>query len=425
MPKKYLYPLIVIILTGLAYAGGFWYRNLRGVGPAISRPSENIADIIEEQNNQKTEAKPGTNSTGFPLKMPDGFSISIFARNVPNARVMLLDPKGRMLVSQPSQGKVVVLANTNDEPAADEAINILSNLKQPHGMAFDCASSPCRLYVAETNQVAIYDYDADKPAATNKRKILDLPSGGGHFTRTIIIKDQKLFISIGSSCNVCNEADNRRATIMSANLDGSDAKIFASGLRNSVFMTLHPVDGKIWATDMGRDLLGDNVPPDEINIVEDGNPSTGSGPRNYGWPICYDDNIHDTNFDKKQYIRDPCSDAIKPKIKIQAHSAPLGLAFIPEDPAVGGWPEGWHNDLLVAYHGSWNRSVPTGYKVIRYKLDEKGNLEGSEDFITGWLTGVKAGDALGRPVDILVQTGGIIFISDDKAGLIYRLEYKE
>jgi len=410
MHKKYLFPLIVIILSVLAYAGGFWFRNLRGAGPAFSKPSENIAEIIDEHNKKEElpqqPPKPGANTTGFPLKLPDGFSISVFARNLTNARVMSLDPKGRLLVSQPSKGIVVALANTNSEPAADQAINILTGLSQPHGLAFNNN----KLYVAETNQVAVYDYDADKPAATNKKKIVDLPSGGGHFTRTIMIKDGRLLISVGSSCNVCNESDWRRASILSANLDGSDLKTYASGLRNSVFLTVGPRN-QVWATDMGRDLLGDNIPPDEVNIVEEG--------KNYGWPVCYDDNIHDTNFDKNVYIQDPCNDKTKPKIKLQAHSAPLGLAFIPKE----GWPKDFQGDLLIAYHGSWNRSVPTGYKITRWKLDDQGNVEGSEDFLTGWLTGVKAGDALGRPVDLLIKSG-VLYISDDKAGVIYSVTYK-
>jgi len=170
---------------------------------------------------------------------------------------------------------------------------------------------------------------------------------------------------------------------------------------------------------MGRDNIGDDLPPDEINIIE--NLSTSSGQNsipNFGWPICYGKNIHDSDFDKNVYIRDPCADKIPSHIDLQAHSAPLGLAFVPEE----GWLQDYWHNLFVAYHGSWNRSEPTGYKVVRIKLDSKGNYLGIEDFITGWLT--KDG-ALGRPVDILVQPGGIMYITDDKAGVIYKVTYKE
>jgi glucose/arabinose dehydrogenase len=177
-------------------------------------------------------------------------------------------------------------------------------------------------------------------------------------------------------------------------------------------MVLHPVNGKVWATEMGRDLLGDDIPPDEVNIVEEG--------KNYGWPICYGKNIHDTDFDKNTYFRNPCMEPFEAAshIDLQAHSAPLGIAFIPEDPPAGGWPEDWWHNAIVAYHGSWNRTEPTGYKLVRLKTDASGRYRGIEDFITGWLA---PNGALGRPVDVLIQPGGTMFVSDDKAGVIYRI----
>lgn len=169
---------------------------------------------------------------------------------------------------------------------------------------------------------------------------------------------------------------------------------------------------------MGRDNLGDDLPPDEINIIE--RPSAGSGQSsipNFGWPICYGKNIHDTNFDKNTYIRNPCMEPFETPsfIDLPAHSAPLGLAFVPEE----GWPEEWWYNILVAYHGSWNRSTPTGYKIARLKMNAKGQYLGAEDFISGWLT--KDGKKTGRPVDIKVLSGGTAYISDDHAGVIYRL----
>ena len=192
--------------------------------------------------------------------------------------------------------------------------------------------------------------------------------------------------------------------------DGGVLRTFASGLRNPVFMTIHPETKKVWATEMGRDMLGDDLPPDEINIIAKG--------RNYGWPFCYGKNVHDDDFDPamKKSCREP--ETYPSHIDIPAHSAPLGLSFFPED----GWPAGFRNNLLVAYHGSWNRSVPTGYKIVRYRLDGSGNLLGVDDFVSGWLT--KDGTALGRPVDIMVRPGGTIFVSDDKAGVIYRITRK-
>jgi len=241
-----------------------------------------------------------------------------------------------------------------------------------------------------------------------------LPGGGNHFSRTIMFMpypdESKMLVSVGSSCNVCNESDERRAKILEYDFATGKLEEFARGLRNSVFMAIHPVSGDIWATEMGRDNLGDDIPPDEINIIKKG--------ANYGWPICYGKNIHDNAFDKNVYIRNPCMESFETPsfIDLQAHSAPLGLAFFPEE----GWPEEYWFNLLVAYHGSWNRTVPTGYKVVRARLDSKGEYLGTEDFITGWFSN---GKVYGRPVDILIQPGGTIYISDDKSGVIYRVKY--
>ena len=186
------------------------------------------------------------------------------------------------------------------------------------------------------------------------------------------------------------ESDTRRAAIWWANLDGSDFKPYATGLRNSVFMTLNPTTNEIWATEMGRDFLGDDIPPDEVNIIREG--------KFYGWPFCWGDGNTDKDVNKGGTKFD-CAKSVNPQIKLQAHSAPLGLAFL-------------GSDLLVSYHGSWNRSAPTGYKVVRFRNGVQ------EDFITGW---IKGKEVLGRPVDILVK-GNEIYISDDKAGLVYRLK---
>lgn len=399
--------LVAVAASAIVWAGLFYWENLRGIDPAVKAPPQKITEAL--------------NSTNMPLTLPAGFSISIFAKDLDDPRVMTYDPAGNLLVSIPSKGKVVaVLPDKNQDGLSDGTVTVVEKLNNPHGLAFDCRSD-CKLYIAESNQVAIYDYDKVNFKAINKKKVADLPSGSGHFTRTLMFmpspNEDKLLISVGSSCNVCNEADTRRAKILVLDTATNKVKDFAKGLRNSVFMAIHPVNGKIWATEMGRDLLGDNTPPDEINIIEEGNPSTGSGPRNYGWPICYGKNIHDTNFDKNTYIRNPCMEPFETPshIDIQAHSAPLGLAFFPEE----GWPEDYWYNALVAYHGSWNRSEPTGYKIVRYKLDAKGDYLGEEDFISGWLT--KEREALGRPVDIIIQPGGTIFISDDKAGVIYKV----
>ncbi len=392
----------VAILSSLIWAGVFYWQNLRGIGPVIKNPPQDIVKLLPSE-----EPLP-KNTTGIPLKLPDGFSISIFAKNLPGARVLRFDDDGNLWVSRTSEG-IITRLDIKDGKVVNQA-DVFKNLRKPHGLVFDPEFKSV-LYFAEENKISqVSIQSAGKP-----EKIADLPYGGGHFTRTLGFgPDGRLYVSIGSSCNICHESDDRRAKIFSMNRDGSDFKEFSRGLRNTVFFTWEPVSGSMWGTDMGRDLLGDDTPPDEINVIQQG--------KNYGWPVCYGKNVHDDNFDHNSYIRNPCMDPfeVASTIDIPAHSAPLGLAFIPKDPPAGGWPESYRYNLMVSYHGSWNRTKPTGYKVVRIKLDASGNYLGTEDFITGWLTN---DGALGRPVDILVQPGGSMFISDDKAGVIYKVRY--
>lgn len=394
--------LITILATTAIGVGIFYYQNLRGIGPVIKNPPIDIS---------KTE-----NTTGLPLKLPQGFSISIFAKDLEGPRVLAYDPVGHILVSEMSAGRVSALIDNDSDGKIDRTSPVISGLNNPHGIAFNCSHEPvnpprCKIYIAETHRVVEYDYDGVNMKAINPKKIVDLPNDGGHSTRTLLFmpypNENNLLISVGSSCNICTEKDSRRAKILKYDIKTGNVTEFAKGLRNTVFMVIHPVTGKIWGTDMGRDLLGDDTPPDEVNIIEEG--------KNYGWPICYGKNTVDISISSNQIS---CRGMEPSHIDLQAHSAPLGLAFIPEE----GWPESMWNNLLVTYHGSWNRSEPTGYKIVRIKLDANGKVLGEpEDFITGWLT--KEG-ALGRPVDILVQPGGTIYISDDKAGVIYRVSHR-
>jgi glucose/arabinose dehydrogenase len=162
----------------------------------------------------------------------------------------------------------------------------------------------------------------------------------------------------------------------------------------------------MWATTMGRDLIGDNTPPETVNIVTEG--------KNFGWPYCYGQRIWDKTFDATKKAENFCKTIEPPHIEYQAHAAPLGLAFTPNS-----WPKGYQHNLLVAFHGSWNRTQPTGYKVVRFILDDNGTYKGSEDFVSGWLT---AAGALGRPVDLLFNQNGTLYLSDDKAGVIYTIK---
>lgn len=380
----------------------------------VSAPNQNKNQTVPVENKNRNQ-EPAKNTTGLPLALPAGFSMSVFAADLGNPRVMQWGPRG-LMASIPEQGKIVSLPDGNNDGQADEVVTELAGLNRPHGFFIRTSGSVSSLYVAETDQLSMYTYDEETQKFGNKQFLVALPGGGRHFSRSLLTLptpyQDLIYISVGSSCDVCNETDNRRAKILT--WDGSKLETFASGLRNAVFMAFHPATGKIWATEMGRDNVGDNIPPDEVNIIEKG--------KNYGWPVCYGKNVHDSNFDTNNIAcKEP--DMMPSHIDLQAHSAPLGLAFFPAD----GWSREYAGDLLVAYHGSWNRSEKTGYKIVRFQLDAQGQpteKDGqAEDFITGWLD--KNGKVWGRPADVFfAPSGGALYISDDENGNIYQLQFQ-
>jgi glucose/arabinose dehydrogenase len=350
--------------------------------------------------------------TPFSLKqlhLPDGFHIAVFADNIDSARMLTFTPGGVLLVSESGEGKVVALPDPKHTGKAAREVDVLSGLNEPHGIAFYQG----KLYVAENDKVRRYDWDEANLRATNPAKLADLPTGGGHSTRSIVFHDGKMYISAGSSCNVCIEKDPRRATVMEFNPDGSGQKIFAKGLRNAVGLAENPKTDTVWVTVNGRDWLGDDLPPETVYDL-------GKHGGDAGWPYCYGDRVPDSNFTKAGDNR--CASVLEPKVQMQAHSAPLGLAFYEGTM----FPPEYRNNIFVAFHGSWNRSVPTGYKIVRIKLDDNGQpVGGAQDFITGWLAPgeMKHGRWMGRPVGIAFAADGSMYLSDDTGGVIYRVTY--
>lgn len=408
MHKKFLAGFAVLLV--LFAAGYYSYRYLTEKPPAW------LTKLV-------TATKPPPplpEGDRAPFRAPEGFTATIFSREVPGARVMTRDQKGTMLVSLTKEGKVVALPDADGDGKADRTVTVLEGLKQPHGILVTCPTDEnrCVLYVAETGELTAYAYDADTFAASYADTLATFPTGDGHYTRTLLMHPdgKRLLIAVGSSCNVCDEADPRRATIQQLDLATARMSAYATGLRNSVFMAVNPVDGSIWASENGRDVIGDDIPPDEVNRIEEG--------KDYGWPVCYGKNVPDKDFDSKKGRT--CPDSVPSAIDLQAHAAALGIAFIPEE----GWPEAWRHDLLLGLHGSWNRSTPVGYKVQRIDMDADGTSVASanpfSDFLTGFLPeGGEEGDALGRPAGVLAEPGGVVYISDDRAGAIYRVSLDE
>jgi glucose/arabinose dehydrogenase len=332
------------------------------------------------------------------LKVPNGFQIEEFAGGLGTPRFMALSPDNALFVTVIRDGTVLALADRNNDGKADESLIFIRGLEKPHGIAFHDGY----IYVGETNQIVRFKYKGPGNNPGDKEIVVPNLPTGGHFTRTVSFgPDGKMYVSIGSSCNVCVEDNKRRATIMRFNPDGSDGEIFATGLRNSVGLTWHPRTKELWATDNGRDWLGDDLPPDEVNVI--------SQKKDYGWPYCYGDKTPDPDFNNPRR----CEYSTAPVFEIEAHSAPLGLTFY--DGKM--FPSDYKNNLFIAYHGSWNRSAPTGYKVVRVKMDN-GKPQGAEDFVQGWLSDNKK---YGRPVDVLVGEKGELYITDDFGGKIYKV----
>jgi len=363
--------------------------------------------VVKNNSISKPQSKFGT-QIDIDLKLDKEFQIGVFAKDLGKVRDIVFSPGGVLIASVPESGKIIMLPDRNKDGIADEVNTIASRLERPHGVAF----FNNYLYIAEETRVSRYYWTDQKligGVARLEKKLFNLPKGGNHTSRTITFdKSGTMYVSIGSSCDVCIEKHPFLASVIISDFEGKTPQIYAKGLRNSPFITINPDTQELWGTEMGRDFLGDNLPPDEINIIQNN--------KNYGWPLCYGEKVHDTKFDKNIYTDDPCYNTIPPIFQIPAHSAPLGLQFIKSDK----FPKSWQGDLLVSYHGSWNRSSPIGYKVVR--LDVEGNkIVKEEDFLTGFL---QNGGAAGRPVDLEFNNNGDLFLSDDKSGSIYIISKK-
>jgi len=339
------------------------------------------------------------------IKLPDGFQIAVYAE-VPNARSMALSSSGVLYVGTRSDSEVYALTDDNKDGIADHRYTITTGLNSPNGVAFKdgdlyiaCISSIQKLTNIESNlatppaPVMIYDkYPADKH----------------HGWKFIAFgPDGKLYVPVGAPCNSCLSTNPVYASITRINADGTGFEIFANGVRNSVGFAWHPSTKVLWFTENGRDLMGNDMPSDELNIA----PNAGL---HFGYPFCHQGDTPDPDFG----VGKKCSDYVAPIHKLGAHVAALGMRFYTGNM----FGELYRNQIFIAEHGSWNRTEPVGYNVTLVNADSTGKVTGSSIFAEGWLQ--PDGKVLGRPVDIAVMADGSLLISDDYAGVIYRVTKK-
>jgi glucose/arabinose dehydrogenase len=339
------------------------------------------------------------------LQLPPGFKANVFAEGLSSPRFVAFGPDGHFYVAERGEGRIIRLEDSRGDGVADKRLVFADDISQPHSLVFHEGA----WYVGVPNGVIrLVDENGDGTADSRQTIIGDIPPTGQHTTRTVaFLPDGRMVLSVGSSCNVCNEDDpSRAAVLVYDDADGGIPQVYASGLRNAVGLAVHPETGELWATNNGADGMGDNRPPDDLYIIQEG--------QDYGWPRCHSGEFVDPNYGS----RGDCDGVSPPLVQLEAHSAPLGLSFY----TGSTFPSDYQGDLFIAFHGSWNRSDPSGYKIGRLPLNDSDPAGPVEDFATGWLSDDKDA-ASGRPVGLAISPAGDLYVSDDKGGFIYRISY--
>lgn len=339
------------------------------------------------------------------LHVPDGFTLSIYAANVPNARSLALGDDGVVFAGTGSAGKVYALRDSDNDGRAEQRHVLAENLNMPNGVAYKDGS----LYVAEISRILRFDHINRQLANLPKPVVVydQFPSDRHHGWKYLRFgPDGKLYTGVGAPCNICKPEKEIYASLVRLNPDGGDVEIMARGIRNTVGFDWQPETKALFFTDNGRDYLGDDSPPDELNRWS-------VKGEHFGYPYCHGGDIADPEFGGEK----KCRQFTAPAWKFKAHVAALGIRFYQGKQ----FPADYKNQLFVAQHGSWNRTVPQGYRVVLIKFNQDKPVA-EQDFVSGWLTA--NGEVLGRPVDILTLPDGSLLISDDKLGVIYRVSYQ-
>ncbi|QRR00316.1 PQQ-dependent sugar dehydrogenase [Dyadobacter sandarakinus] len=406
MPKSWVKAAALCALTGMLAVGckdgdDFWDTF--------------IPETDDEPTSSQIEGfvfypavQPASDANVAKLKVPAGFTITKFAEGVGKPRILAVNANGNVYVSDREAGIVVMLSDKNGDGVAEDKKTV-ANIKQVHGLHI----YEGKMYMVAVNEVYVADMNGDGTLGQPKMLISDLPDGGQHPNRTIAFgPDKKMYLTVGSTCNSCPEPNPENATILRAEPDGSNRKVFAKGLRNTIGFGWHPTTGQLWGMDHGIDWLGDNEQKEELNQIKQG--------ADYGWPYIYGEGKYnpgdrpqgDTTY--AQYLQK----TTLPALTYQAHSAPMSMAFY----TGSMFPGDYSNDAFIAMRGSWNRSSPVGYKIVRAHF-ENGQPVRFEDFVTGFIVDNNRAH-FGRLVGVAVHKDGSLLFTDDTNGVIYRVAYK-
>jgi glucose/arabinose dehydrogenase len=352
--------------------------------------------------------QPATDANIAQLRAPSGFKINKFADGIGKPRILVADGNGHIYASDREAGIVMMLTDA-DSDGMSENTKTVATIKQAHGLSMHNG----KMYIAAVNEVYVADINPDGTLGQPKMIIDDLPDGGQHPNRTIAFgPDNKMYLSVGSTCNSCPEPNPENATLLRADEDGSNRKVFAKGLRNTIGFGWHPATSELWGMDHGIDWLGDNEQKEEVNQIKQG--------ADYGWPYIYGEGKYnpgdrpqgDTTY--QQYLQK----TTLPTLTYQAHSAPMAMAFY----SGAMFPGEYKNDAFVAMRGSWNRSEPVGYKIVRLHFENNKPVR-FDDFVTGFIVNDKKAH-FGRVVGLTVHKDGSLLFSDDTNGVIYRVSYQ-
>ena len=394
---------LYLALTKTFFVGfflSFFFSDCNNNGN--TRREEKIPKV-EIENNDSNSLTQKYNL--HKIILPKGFKISVYAE-VPNARSLTISPAGIVYVGNRSGNKVYAIVDKNKDGKGDKVYTVASGLNTPNGVAFKDGS----LYIATIS--TIYKLDSIEAHLDNPPKPVVVydkyPTDTHHGWKFIAFgPDGKLYVPVGAPCNNCDEENPVYSTITRLNTDGSGMEIFSKGIRNTVGFAWHPVTNKLWFTENGRDQMGENVPGDELNYAPEKD-------MHFGFPYCHQGNILDPKFGKGKN----CSNYVAPVQVLGPHVAALGMRFYTGNK----FPSEYKNQIFIAEHGSWNRSVPLGYRVMLVNINDSSKASSYSTFAEGWLQ--PDGKVLGRPVDVLVMPDGAMLVSDDYSGVVYRISYK-